>query len=662
MDWTREVGKTRGGALRDRPWFWETAIALVAVVFFAPTLWGGWVYDDQMEIVLNPLVQSLSHIPTLFRTTVWAGTGMETYLYRPLALVTYALNHAVSGLDPWSYHLVNVLLHALASVLVFRLGRQWGLSLTAAGLGGVFFALHPVHVEVVAAVFGRKDLLAALFILVMLLLHGTSARRGGWRMALPVVAYACAMLSKEVGVVGLPLVAAQDWFLTRDPSRLARDGRRAVLYVGYVMVLLIYVLVRNAVTGGVGVPETYYMDNPLVGVSLPVRLATALAVIGRGIALQFIPVHLSPDYSYNAIPLVRSILDWRLLATLAGILIWFFWLYRSSGTDGWQSPDGETSGPMAEEGRERHHPVSPRAVMLLASSWYLVSILPSANILVTVGTIFGERLLYLPSVALVLVVGMVVAPLTGESPGPAPAGEILKQSPARSRTLGLTVVAIWALAMGYRTLAYGRAWNNDLSLFRWAVASVPNSTKAHHKLGEELLRADSVGEALPQLRQALAIAPDNEFAAATLARARERIAGRYLSPPAGDTILPVPPDPEILYALGSITYSRGDPEQAARYWARALRADSTHAPSQLDLGALRLIQGDTTAALKHLQAAVRFRPNLAEAWFNLARIYLAQTDTGKARSALTRFIGSAGHRFPDQVRWARGALSRLPGS
>jgi Flp pilus assembly protein TadD len=649
---------------------WETAIATVAVIFFAPAVWGGWVYDDQMEIVLNPLVQSLSHIPMLFRTTVWAGSGMETYLYRPLALVTYALNHAVSGLDPWSYHLVNVLLHALASVLVFRLGRRWGLTLPAAGLGGMFFALNPVHVEVVAAVFGRKDLLAAVFTLTLLLLHETSARRGGWRMALPVVAYACAMLSKEVGVVGLLLVAAQDWFLTRDRSHLARDRRRARLYVAYIGALLLYVLVRNAVTGGVGVPETYYMDNPLVGASLPARLATALAVVGKGVALQLLPLHLSPDYSYNAIPLVRSVLDWRFLGTLAGILLWILALSRVSGDSSLRSgAEGRThrlpSGLSPAEAGELDARPSTRAILLLASAWYVISLLPSANVVVTVGTIFGERLLYLPSVALTLVMGMAVTGLTGQSPALAHAAHSWEKEdsgpgPAWARTFALGATMVWAGALGYQTVSYSRAWDNDISLFRWAVASVPSSTKAQHKLGEELLRADRVGEALPHLRKALAIAPDNQFAAATLARARERLAQRYLSPSAGDAVPSPPDDPEILYTLGSISYSGGDRQQAARYWTRALVVDSTHAPSQLDLGALRLIQGDTVAALQHLQAAVRARPEMAEAWFNLARVYLARGDLREARTALTRFVASAGRRFPDQVRWAGDALSGLP--
>lgn len=641
--------------------YWELAIVLASVGVFAPTMAFGWVYDDQMEIVLNPLIRSLANLPTIFRTTVWAGSGMETYLYRPLALATYALNHIVSGLAPWSYHLVNVLLHAGSSIMVFRLGRIWGLPVLAAGVGGVLFAVHPVHVEVVAAVFGRKDLLAGFFVLAMVLLHSSAVTRGGWRLALPAVAYALAMLSKEVGVVGVAFVAAQDWFLSPDRSRLARDGRRAGLYVAYLAVLLIYVLVRNGVTGGVGVPETFYFDNPLVAAPIGSRLATAVAVIGKGLALQLLPVTLSPDYSFDAIPLVRSLLDWRLLGTLTFFALVGWGLFRLRAGAPGASPLGASSDA---EGTDR--PIFARAfpgfsVLVVALLWYLLSLLPSANILVTVGTIFGERLLYLPSVAFSLLVGGVVAWMVGGGPSPTQestgAGPLLRWI----RPVAIGVAALWSCAILLQTVAYSRAWKDDVSLFRHAVASVPNSTKAHHKLGEELLRAGDVGAALPHLRRALEIAPDNAFAANTLGMARRQLARLYLPPePGASPPSPPPADPEILHALGEMSRSRGDLRGAEAYWRTALASDSTHALSQADLGVLHLLHGDTLTALHHLQAAVRLNPDMTNGWLSLGRLYLARGDNQEAREALAAFIRLAGTRFPDQVRWAREAMDGLP--
>ncbi|MGW8265686.1 MAG: tetratricopeptide repeat protein, partial [Longimicrobiales bacterium] len=609
---------------------WEVLIALAAAALFSPTVGFGWVYDDQMEIVLNPLIRSLSNLTAIFTTTVWAGSGMETYLYRPLALVTYSLNHIVSGLAPWSYHLVNVLLHSGVSVLVFRLGRLWGLSAVAAGLGGLIFAVHPVHVEVVAAVFGRKDLLAGLFTLAMALLHGRAAEKGGWSMAFPVLAYACALLSKEVGVVGIALVAAQDWFLTTDRSGLAQDGRRANLYVGYLATLLVYVLVRNGITGGVGVPDTYYMDNPLVVTPFGIRFATAVAVIGKGFALQAFPATLSPDYSFDAVPVVRSFLDWRLLATLAVAAAGGWALFRARS-----------------------------GVWYLLTAWYLITVLPTANILVTVGTIFGERLLYLPSVAFSLAVGSGFAWMARRGGDPSDSPSVTGMG-GRLRWMGAVVAAVWVGAVALRTLDYSGAWKNDIALFRRAVASVPNSTKANHKLGEELLRAGEIGPALPYLRRALEIAPDNEFAAATLERARRRVTQLYPTAEPDSPSTALPSDPEVLYVLGQVSRERGNFDEAEGLWKKVLELDPGHAPTRGDLGGLLLSQGDTTAALEQFQAAVRLDPSMARAWLGLSHIHLAAGRYPEARQALEAFLRAAGSHFPDQVRWARETLSRLP--
>jgi Flp pilus assembly protein TadD len=605
---------TRRG--RSLPGIWQGAILLASLVLFVRTVGFGWVFDDQMEIVLNSFTHSLRHLPAIFSSTAWAGSGMETYLYRPLPTATFALNHLVSGLEPWSFHLVNVLLHALVSLLVFRLGRLWGLSATAAGLGGLLFAVHPVHVEVVAAVFGRKDILAALFTLIMVLLHRQAVRNGGWRLLLPGTAYGLALLSKEVGIMALFLVLLHDWVLGGGVRNLLGSARIPRLYVSYVCVLLVYVLVRNTITGGMAVPETSYLDNPLVDVSSWVRVLTALVVLGKGLALQLLPLGLSPDYSFNAVPPAASFLDPRFLGGLLGVVLvgWSLFALRGRST------------------------IAP-----LATAWYVATILPASNLLVTTGTIFGERLLYLPSVAFCLSLGGLLA--WGLSRWTKPA-------------LGLSVGLLLALSL--QTVRYSGAWKDDLSLFRWAVDAVPTSSKVHHKLGEELLRAGELGPALASLHRALEIAPDNPFAYRTLEVARRQVAEAYLTP-AGDVdpARPGPRHPEVLYLLGQMSRERGDLAQTQAFWEEAATSETPHPEAMGDLGVLRLSRGDTVQAMELLTQAVALRPNLASAWYALARIHLAQGHLEPAREALREFLRTAGSRFPDEVRWAQGVLAGL---
>ncbi|MFC1661452.1 tetratricopeptide repeat protein [Gemmatimonadota bacterium] len=609
------------GSRLQRAWIWQICIALVAGALFARTFGFGWIYDDQLEIVRNTLVHTLERIPEIFTSTVWAGSGMETYLYRPLALVTYALNHQISGLDPWSYHLVNIFLHAAVSVLVFRVGRLWGLTTVAAGVGGLLFALHPVHVEVAAAVFGRKDLLAAFFTLSVILTHRSALARGGWLVVLPVVAYGAALFSKEVGAVAFGLVVAHDFLLEPGRRKLLRNPRVPRLYIAYLGTALLYLLLRNHVTGGVGVPQTSFFDNPLVGADLFSRVATALVIVGKGVFLLAVPVTLSPDYSFDAIPLVESFLDVRFVFLLAA----------SGGLAWWVVARRRTGG-----------------LVVLALAWYAITLLPGSNLLVTVGTIFGERLLYLPSVSFCLLAGAGVG--------------WLSRHHVRVVLVG---TALWAAGLAVQTVRYVGAWDNDIRLFQWAVAHVPESTKAHHKLGEELLRVGRLGDAVRSLRTALEIAPENEFAAVTMALAKRQISERYLPPAtereeAGGPLPPrSPSDPDLLYVLGLVSQERGDLEEAEAYLHAVLDNDGEHPEALGALGLLRALQADTANALSYLLRAVESKPSLANAWFNLGRLHLARGDVQEAGEALQQFLAHGGSRYPDQAEWARGTLAEL---
>lgn len=567
-------------ATRRRTPVWEALTALAALALYARTVAFGWVYDDQMEVARNTFVTSLAHLKDIFTTTVWAGSGMETYLYRPLALVTYALNYQLSGAQPWSYHLVNVLLHAGVAVLVVRVGRSWGLPAVGAGMAGLLFALHPVHVEAVAPVFGRKDLLATGALLAMALTHRRALARGAFSWGLPLLLYLAAMFSKEVGVVGIALVASQDLWLERE-GRGAFLRRRDVplAYAGYLMVAALYLLIRTRVTGGLGIPDTSFYDNPLVTASWGSRMATAWMVVARGFALLALPLHQSPDYSFDAIPAVQTLLDPRLMASLVFLA---------------------ALGAGLVHRRLRGTPVP------LAAAWYAVGLLPVSNLVILSGTIFAERLLYLPSVAFCIVAGGGIAWLHRARPTPA-----------------VVVAALVGVGLTVQTFRYTGAWTDDVTLFRHAVQVEPRSTKANHKLGEELLRRGDVGPALRALHRALAIAPENVYAAETLQQARTDVAARYLAPAASGA--PLPQDPDVLYALGAVALERAD----------------------------------SAVALDAVTRAVEVEPGLARGWLTLATLQLGRGEEEPAAVSLRNFLAHAGDRFPDEQRQARALLERL---
>ncbi|MGB7160425.1 MAG: hypothetical protein WBD40_20325, partial [Tepidisphaeraceae bacterium] len=139
----------------DSNWRPALASAALAIALFAITLGGTYIYDDLYIIGLDPRIKD----PSLwgqFWTKDYFNGGADN-LYRPLVSMSYAVQWQLHGDRPWAFHLVNVLLHALASAGVAELARRLG-GLRVGYVAGLLFAAHPVHVEAVANIVGRAEL------------------------------------------------------------------------------------------------------------------------------------------------------------------------------------------------------------------------------------------------------------------------------------------------------------------------------------------------------------------------------------------------------------------------------------------------------------------------------------------------------------------------
>src|SRR3989442_5687044 len=175
------------------------AVAASAVVVYLGALWNGFVWDDQVIVLGNPLVQTWAGLATAFANPYWPPF-VGGYLYRPLTVLTYVLDWHIGG-AAW-FHAVNLLWHAGVSALVAVLARRWAGD-AAALVAGMLFAVHPVHVEAVANVVGRAELMAAAFTL-LAVYAALEADRPVWSA----VCWALGLLSKEVAVVAPALVVA----------------------------------------------------------------------------------------------------------------------------------------------------------------------------------------------------------------------------------------------------------------------------------------------------------------------------------------------------------------------------------------------------------------------------------------------------------------------
>jgi len=596
---------------------WALAAALAAALAYAPTLGNGFVFDDGVVIVRNRLLRSLDRLPELVSSTEWGGAGIEVRAWRPLTALTYALDHAVGGLSPWSYHLSNVLLHALAAALLVGVGVRLGLTPAAAGLAGLLFALHPIHVEAVASVIGRKDVLAAFFAFATLLLHRRALARGGASLAWPVLTFSAAMLSKESGVVTLGLVALTD-LAGRDSAVPGPPRRRVALYAAYVLALAGYLLLLRAVTAHAS-PEVPFEDNPVASAPATVRVLTAIVVIGKGLALQLLPLGQSPDWSFDAIPLATRLGDPRFLLTAAALAAWL----------------------AAGLALRRRAPIA-----LLSLAWYACALLPASNLLFPVGTLFGERLLYLPGAGLALAAGALLAWAAARLPRPA----------------ALAAGAALAVALSAATVRYGLAWGDEERLFRLGARSAPASSKVHHKLGSLLARAGRREEALAELDLALAISPRNARAQASRAALLDLLGRREEEERAWRAVLEASPtDPDALHGLGALARDQGRLEEAAVLWQRALAAAPFHAPSLADLAGYHLLRGENALAEGLAERAVDADPAEPSAWYDLGLLRRARGDEAGSRAAFERFVACAGEAYAAEAEEVRRMLAGRPG-
>ncbi len=456
---------------------WASIPFLAAALLFSGTRSHDFALDDVPLVRDNPAIRDLGRLPALFREPYWSTPGENYGLYRPVTIASLAVNRALTGEGPAGFHLGNVLLHAIASALAWfvalRLGVHYGTALAAS----LLFAVHPLRVEAVANVAGRAEILAALFVLAAWLAHRRAAEtRGGAAAGFSLLAgllWLASVLSKESAILA-PAVFAADDLLRRKAAR-GRSGAPGAIWGAYALAAFSALVLRaNALDGLGGPTATVYLDNPPAFEGTFPRVATALWVHVRYLALLVWPATLSSDYSFDAIPVVASFADPRLwaggavAAALGGALAWNWKRgYRTA------------------------------AIALLAWAAFL---LPGSNLLFATGTVMAERLTYLPAFGVFLLAGHGLAALgaAGKKRG-------------RGRTTAAAAVALGSaltLACSARSLVRIPAWKDNRTLATTDVAAVPRSAKLQAGAGIFLAADKRYSEAEPHLREAVRIWPD----------------------------------------------------------------------------------------------------------------------------------------------------------
>lgn len=510
---------------------------------FLGTLGYEFVWDDTLLIEQSHRLRQWRSLPALLASQLWAEAQEVSYYYRPLVVLSFFADMQLWGQNPLGFHLSNVVLHAATSLGVFALGRRLAGRDLAAALAGVLFALHPIHTESVAFISGRSDVLSTLFVVLSVAAY-VRWRAGGGRLVLAgsLAAYALALAAKEVAVVLPALLVVCDRAWRDDVSRAGRTSARALLrsapwrYLPWLGVLGVYLVVRAAVLGRL-------LDaGGNAWVSLPIRALTALDAAAWYLRVALVPY---PPHPYP----VAAIVPWPAPPSAwAGILLLGLGLAATIAV------------------------ARAQRVMGLGALWFWVGLLPGVAVILmpTATSVIGERFLYLPSVGLCLLAGLLLERVLG--------------GPSRHRRAAAVGVAGLVLASLLLTLWRNEDWRDNYRLYSRMVETSPRADLPRVNLAFTQLPLGEIPAARLNLAEATRLAPRNGRAWAGLALTEALMGAHEASRDHGQHARALAPtSAAVLATVGAADLVRGEPDAAAARLTESLRLNPHQVHATLNL-------------------------------------------------------------------------------
>jgi len=544
-----------------------TVISLVA-------FWGVWrngfVYDDMHYVVENSHVQQGVTGPTV----IWAITSFHASNWHPLTWLSHAADHALFGLDPGGHHIVNLSLHVANVVLLFlamagMTAARWRSAVVAA-----LFAIHPLHVESVAWIAERKDVLSTLFMLLTLLAYTRYVRHPGvGRYLVVAVLFALGLMSKPM-LVTLPFV-----LLLLDCWPLRRVGvTRWRALLAEKAPLLALSAISSIVTLAAQKPKAL---APLsADFSVAVRVANAVVCYASYLGKTVWPRDLSVFYPHPG----AGIAPWKVVVAI-GVL--------SSVTG-------------AAVVLRRRAPY-----LVVGWLWYVGTMVPVIGLVQVGQQSMADRYTYVPLIGVFVAVVWGVADLVHDRPG------------ARRAVQAAVVVILVALSVA--TQAQVRHWRDAATLFRHALELDPANAVAHTTLGVVYTNEGRFVEALSHLLEAVRIEPGYPEAHFNLGVLYSKTGRRSEAIDAYRRVTELRPDYDQAHTnLGAALLGAGFLEEGTEHFRKALRLRPTP-ETHVNLGIALEYGGRPDDAADHYRQALEIDPNHPYARTRLDRVRLERS-------------------------------------
>jgi Flp pilus assembly protein TadD len=542
--------KNKPFILRREAFIYLVLITVTLAVFWQVSNHEFVNFDDQYYVVNNPHVQA----GLTRHSLVWAFTTTHAANWHPLTWLSHMLDCQLYDLNPMGHHLTNLLFHLANTLLLFIVLKQMTGAIWRSGLVAALFALHPLHVESVAWVAERKDVLSTFFWLVTMWTYGRYvAAPGSRRYLLTLSIFALGLMAKPM-LVTLPfvLLLLDYWPLGRFLAGPAGGNDQ-----GQVQVPLSSVKTRSPSS------RRIWEKAPFFVVSLASCVVTFL-VQQKGGAVETV----------EAFPLTIRIGNALVsYVSYMGKMIWpqslaVFYPHPGKSLPGWQAVAAGlllisiTIG-VIRAGRQR-------AYLTVGWLWYLGTLVPVIGLVQVGAQALADRYTYVPLIGLFIMISWFIPDLLAAW---------------RHRGIVLSGAAVTVIsALMVCTWMQLQHWKNDLTLFEHALKVTANNYLAHDSLGNALAEQGKLDQAITHYRAALRIKPNSL---------------------------------NTHNNLGIAFLKGGDIDQAITHYYAALRLRSDSAETHNNLGVAFFSMGQLNKAISHYLTAIEIDPNFGKAHNNL---------------------------------------------
>jgi Flp pilus assembly protein TadD len=539
------------------------ALVVLVIVAYLPAMQGGFVWDDDDYVTKNPLLTADDGL-----SRIWFSLDSPSQ-YFPLVYTTFRIEHAIWGLNPAGYHIVNVILHIINALLVWLVLRR--LRIPGAWLAAAIWALHPVNVESVAWITERKNTLSTVFYLTSLLAwvrFADESEKRPWRFyALSLVLFQLALFAKTTACTLPAALLLVLWIREKriDWRRIAQIAPYVVLGIAMGLVSIWWEQHHQGTKGA------EFAFSPIE------RILIASRALWFYVGKLVWPSRLAFSYArWQIDPADPVQYVWPAACILAVAVLW--WKRKVIGR-----------GPIAA------------VVFFLAA---LVPMLGVFSLYTFRYTFVADHYQYVASIGLIGLIGYV-----GASAG------------KRWRTpfMRYAVPVIVLAALGILTWRQGHAYKDAETLWRHTIAANPTCALAHNNLANILDRKGRLDEAIEHYYRAIDLNPKLAEVHLNLAIAlttRERY--DEAASECHKTIELSPRFPDAHYRLGLALARQGRNAEAVQSYVEAIRLKPDYAEAYNGMGVAFVAERKLDEAVEYINRALEIKPHYADAHNNMA--------------------------------------------